>query len=188
MIIIIGRSGSGKTSVANELANNFGYEKLITDTTRPMRSGEKDKVDYNFKTQEEFDKLKYEGYYGESVTYNASFGTCSYGSKKEYYEGDKDNAIIILNPIGFYKIKNNKELDDKHFTSIYLKVPDEDLLLTRLIDRDDDPEEIKRRWLADSEDFKDIEKEVDYIVEVTKGKKIKTLAKEIHKLNNRKKD
>lgn len=188
MVIIIGRSGSGKTSVVNELVKNYGYNQLITDTTRPKRPEEKNGIDYNFKTQEEFDKLKDEDYYAESVTYNASFGKCSYGSQKSYYENPNKNSIIILNPIGFYKIKNNEKLNKDNLTSIYLKVLDDDLLLTRLVNRDDDPEEIKRRWAADSKDFADIEKNVDYIIEIKKGKTIKDIAKEIDKLNNRKKD
>lgn len=188
MIIIIGKSGSGKTSVANELEKSYGYEKLITDTTRPMRNGEKDKVDYNFRTVEEFEELKNNGYYGESMTYNTKFGPFSYGSNKEYYKDYNEKSVIVLNPIGFYEVKNNKDLTNGNFISVYLKVIDENLLLNRLIDRDDDPEEIKRRWKADTIDFDGIENEVDYVVEVVKGKSVKELAKEINELNNRKKD
>lgn len=43
-VILIGKTGAGKTSIAKEL-EKLGYPRLITDTTRPMREGEKDGVD-----------------------------------------------------------------------------------------------------------------------------------------------
>ena len=74
MLILVGKIGSGKTTVVNELVQNFGYEKAVTDTTRPKRPGEIEGVDYHFLTKEEFDKNKENGLYAETVTYNATFG------------------------------------------------------------------------------------------------------------------
>ena len=56
MIELIGKNGSGKTFIANELGNR-GYEKVVGYTTRPMRENEIDKVDYNFITIREFENM-----------------------------------------------------------------------------------------------------------------------------------
>ena len=59
MIILIGPSASGKTEVVKYLVNNYGYTKLVTNTTREKGIGEIDGKDYNFITREDFlSKLK----------------------------------------------------------------------------------------------------------------------------------
>ncbi len=40
MIILLGKTASGKDTILNRLAENYSYKKLITYTTRPMRKGE----------------------------------------------------------------------------------------------------------------------------------------------------
>lgn len=56
MIELIGKNGSGKTYIANELGKR-GYEKIVGYTTRPMRKNETDKVDYNFIDKSEFENM-----------------------------------------------------------------------------------------------------------------------------------
>ena len=58
MIVLIGESGCGKSTVGNYLINNYNYEKIVSYTTRPIRKGEKDNVDYHFITNEKFNELK----------------------------------------------------------------------------------------------------------------------------------
>lgn len=53
MIVLVGKSCSGKDSVAKILCS-MGYSRVATCTTRPMRIGETDGVDYYFITQSEF--------------------------------------------------------------------------------------------------------------------------------------
>jgi Guanylate kinase len=48
VVILQGESATGKSTLQNELVKTSFFEKLITDTTRPPRSGEIDGVDYNF--------------------------------------------------------------------------------------------------------------------------------------------
>ena len=54
MLVIIGPSACGKTQIVNKLISDFGYKKLVTYTTRPMRLNEKQGIDYNFITEEKF--------------------------------------------------------------------------------------------------------------------------------------
>ena len=48
LTVVLGKTCSGKTAVVRELCKKYNYSKIVTYTTRPMRNGEKDGVDYNF--------------------------------------------------------------------------------------------------------------------------------------------
>ena len=63
MIILVGASASGKTEVAKYLIKNYGFEKVVTFTTRVKRPSEIDKIDYNFVTKDQFLKLKDENFF-----------------------------------------------------------------------------------------------------------------------------
>lgn len=56
IIVIVGGSGSGKTTIAHQLETH-GFERLITTTTRSMREGEVNHHDYHFVSKEEFKNL-----------------------------------------------------------------------------------------------------------------------------------
>jgi len=54
LAVVSGPSGVGKTTVVARLLAKPGYARSITATTRPVRAGEKDGVDYVFLTREAF--------------------------------------------------------------------------------------------------------------------------------------
>lgn len=57
VVVIAGPSGSGKNAVIEELLSRFKHcSLLINATTRAIREGEKDGVDYHFLSEEEFKK------------------------------------------------------------------------------------------------------------------------------------
>lgn len=56
VVVIAGPSGSGKNSVITEIVKRYrNCVRLVTATTRMMRPGEQDGVDYHFLSQEKFD-------------------------------------------------------------------------------------------------------------------------------------
>jgi guanylate kinase len=56
VVVIAGPSGSGKNAVINELLKSHPHSsRLVTATTRALRPGEVDGVDYHFFSQERFD-------------------------------------------------------------------------------------------------------------------------------------
>jgi guanylate kinase len=56
VVVIAGPSGSGKNAVINEILKSHPHgSRLVTATTRAMRPGEVDGVDYHFFSQERFD-------------------------------------------------------------------------------------------------------------------------------------
>ena len=63
IFLLMGKSTSGKDTMYRELIKNgeLGLNKVIPYTTRPMRDGEKDGVQYFFKDEQGYLELKNSG-------------------------------------------------------------------------------------------------------------------------------
>lgn len=57
ILTISGPRGVGKTSIMRDLNDGYGIEPIVPYTTRPMRDGEVDGIDYRFTTPGHFDHL-----------------------------------------------------------------------------------------------------------------------------------
>ena len=89
MIVITGPSASGKTATCYYLQENYGIKKVITHTTRQMRAGEKNDVDYHFVSEEEFQKMIENDEFVEYVFYNGNH----YGTSRKEVRIDKCMAV-----------------------------------------------------------------------------------------------
>ena len=63
MVIILGKTCSGKDTIVNKLIDSHGFKKIVTSTTRPMRKGEKQDITYHFLSEEDFKQKINEGYF-----------------------------------------------------------------------------------------------------------------------------
>lgn len=161
MIILVGKTCSGKSTVANILHEKYGYSRIITYTTRPPRDGEQDGVEYHFISLEEFERLKSEEFFFETTSYSVATGeTWYYGTSKESLH---DNAVIVMNPDGLKKAKNLLDPDKYHLKIFYLNIR-EGYQYNRLRQRGDNSDETSRRVEADKKDFADIENYYDYAI------------------------
>lgn len=173
MLILIGKSGSGKDTIAKELQVR-GWNRIVTDTTRKPRSYENDGIDYNFISEDKFSERSSINYYIEMQEYimadgnQVRYGTpnCTCGK----------NDFVILSPRSFREIRDKVES-----FAIYLYANDS-TIKERLGKRGDNHEEVKRRMDADREDFSGIENEVDKIVYNNVGYDIKEIADKIEKI------
>ena len=151
LIVLMGKSCSGKDTIAKELIKNNNFKKIITYTTRPIRDGEKQDETYHFVSEEEFiDKLE-DGFFFEHKSYNSVHGIWYYGTSKESIkqaEESTDKYVIILTPSG---VKEFKEANI-NCNVVYINCP-KDLIASRLIHRGDNAKEAKRRMDADDKDF-----------------------------------
>lgn len=164
MIIIVGKSGSGKDSVVKKLTNFYDYKKIVTWTTRPMRPKEMQDVTYHFTDEDTFEEKIEEGFFAEWKKYKSIEGTWYYGTALLDLTTFNENKIIILTPDGYQEIK---DIIGKDTLTVYLKSKNR-ILKSRLKKRGDNPKEIKRRLRHDKKDFKGIEKEVDVVIENNK--------------------
>jgi guanylate kinase len=171
MLILIGPSASGKTEVAKLLISKHGLKKLVTYTTRPIRTSETDGVDYHFLSAERFFKLKDAGEFVETTCYNGNF----YGSRKCDVCDDK---VVVLEANGLNAFL--KQMPDK-IVSVFLETP-KAIRKQRMIDRGDDPRDIERRLASDDVLFdKSRFERIDFTVENI-GISLEELTGEIAKL------
>ena len=106
MIILLGESGVGKSVIRQVLCKNYGYDKVISCTTRLPRLNEINGKDYYFITKEEFSTKIQNQEFVEYSIYKEDF----YGILKSEFN---KKGIIIMEPLGFYKIKQLLKTDKK---------------------------------------------------------------------------
>ena len=159
MICILGKTASGKNTVANELENKYGFKRIVTYTTRPARWGEVDGVDYHFISRDEFLGKVKRNEFAEWKTYNTVEGEWLYGTAIDDIEGN-DKSILIITPDGYRDIIARLGYKPR---SIYLYANNE-TILKRLQNRGDNREEAMRRVEHDNRDFKDVTLLADKIV------------------------
>lgn len=179
IIVLLGASGSGKSTIENILSDNYGYEKIISYTTRPQRLGETNGKDYHFIDNETFKEALNKKLFAEYDEYSQErfYGTL----KSDYLRGNK---VVVLTPNGLRQLKKNCKDDD-----IFTVYVDASLgtRVKRYIDRCgvnkfnfDDKNEIAARVERDFAMFLGLEKEVDLVVKNNEGADVLDLAKEIY--------
>ena len=158
LIILMGKTASGKDTIQRELADTYGYEQLMSSTDRPMRPGEEYGVEYNFRTSSELDKMIANGKMLECRTYevvNKSGNTdiWRYGLEKPH-DMDIENKkyVTVLPPSAIKSVMENVPADS-NVQLYYLNTPD-DIRKDRCLKRGDFNErEWNRRLVTDSKDF-----------------------------------
>ncbi|MBM4061942.1 MAG: guanylate kinase [Planctomycetes bacterium] len=76
LVVISGPSGAGKTSVCRALKRRPDVEFSVSATTRQLRAGERDGVDYHFLTREDFQRRAAANQFLEWASYNGNlYGT-----------------------------------------------------------------------------------------------------------------
>lgn len=169
MIVLVGESASGKSSIEKYFVNNYGYSKVVSYTTRQPRENEVNGVDYYFVDELEFHNLKEQGFFAETAVYNG----WHYGTAKKDCTNDK---IAVLTPHGLRQVE---KLEDITIISFYINVPRRDRLI-KILQRGDNIEEAYRRSLSDVGQFDGIVDEVDYVIDnVGYTKSIKKMAEEV---------
>ena len=158
-LIILGPSGVGKDTIINMLLNKYPkiFYKLVSFTTRKIREGEKEGIDYFYITKEKFQEKKNKNKLIGIQEYNDNF----YASDKSKLEElmNKGEKIIILN----YNIETaNKVKVELDFNCIAILPPSEDELRNRLKHRGTKPEEMEKRMKNSLKEMKLIN-EANYI-------------------------
>lgn len=158
-IILMGYTGVGKNTVLNIINKISDYKPSVSYTTRPKRDCETDGVEYNFITDEQFERIEfpispryYEVYNGE---------IWKYGTNPNISSGD----VIILDFEGCKSLCNY--LGRENCTVVKINTH-QDIIRERLEERGDEPDEIERRIKDDIKAFKGSEEFADYIIDNNK--------------------
>lgn len=176
MIVLVGESASGKSSIEKRLVEHHGFSKVVSYTTREPRQGEVDGIDYHFIDKSQFRRLKLQGFFAETAVYN----DWNYGTAKKDCTDDK---VAVLTPHGLRQVA---KLDGINVTSFYINVPRRDRLI-KILQRGDNIEEAYRRSLSDVGQFDGITDEVDFVIDnVGYKKSIEEMTNEVLTLLNNK--
>lgn len=160
LYVIIGKTCSGKTVIVEKLKEH-GLKKVVTYTTRPMRKGEVNGIDYHFISEDEFKRKIDELFFMEYKTYQTINGEWYYGTSFESIENtSNEDYAIILTPNGYMDFLNHSSAKHKSFY-IYANNA---TIMKRLKKRKDLNDSPERRLENDNKDFKGLENMVDKIV------------------------
>ena len=141
-VILCGPSCSGKTTIKQNLVAN-GLKPGVSYTTRQMRDGEQEGVDYRFVSKEEFSKLIDAGAFFE---YDDSFDD-HYGTSNEDFE---NCDVFILTPKAIEKLKSTGLISK--CMVVYLTAPIH-VRIVRATERGDSIGKILQRISNDSSAF-----------------------------------
>lgn len=153
MFIIEAPSGTGKTTIIKEILRQDPNLKFsVSVTTRPMREGEQNGVDYYYITNEEYNKLMEEDAFYEYV--DSQYGS-RYGTLKSEVDSFIDVGQDVVFDVDWIGMRQMKEKAPDKVVSIYLLPPSVKEVKRRLINRGTDSNAV-------------IEKRMDLIVEKIK--------------------
>ena len=150
LYIVSAPSGAGKTTLVGALLKKMPDVKAsISHTTRPMRPGEKEGVNYHFVSEEIFLSLVNK----EAFLEHAQVFNHFYGTSKEWVEKTLSEGIDVILEIDWQGAEQIRDLIPES-KSIFILPPSLEALEERLIKRgQDDPTVIKRRLAAAKEEI-----------------------------------
>lgn len=173
ILVLIGRSGSGKTAIAKELVKTYCYRSVRTATTRDRRDGEPEDA-YYFLSKEKFMKRLQNGEFVEYDCYNDNF----YGTLKSELE-QKGKHVVIMTPEGAERMK-------KTFPETFVTLIDVDMKTSvlRAIGREEELtpkklQQISGRGCTDYYLYRN--QPVDYVAKNPEGTSLEALACDIAK-------
>ncbi len=156
---LMGKSSSGKDTMYKKLIEDKELElkTVVGYTTRPMREGEKEGVEYYFIDEMQLNKLDEDGKIIELRAYNTVHGVWKYLTidDGQINIGGSDKYLLIGTLQSYEKVREYFGKDN--LVPLYITV-DDGMRLQRALDREkiqDKPKyaEMCRRFLADEADF-----------------------------------
>ena len=169
IIVISGASGVGKSTILKEvMKTRQDLVFSVSATTRPMRPGEADGVNYHFISRESFLDMVRKGEFLEYDEHHDNLYGTLYSAVKD--ATNKGNVVLDIEPNGAMNVR--RKYPDAIL--IFIMPPSWEALEARLRGRGDTPEEqvqtrlIRARWemdQADKYDYQVINDQVETCVE-----------------------
>ncbi len=163
---IIGKSSSGKDTVYKRLLQDeslvreLNLKKIILYTTRPIREGEREGVEYHFVSCDDMERLRAQGKIIECRSYETVCGTWHYfmanaTANDSEIDLEKNNYLVVGTLESY--LNTRKYFGADNVVCVYIDLDDGERL-TRAIEREKRQKEPKynelcRRFLADANDF-----------------------------------
>lgn len=152
----MGKSASGKDTIYKKIKEQMPELKtIVIYTTRPIREGEQEGVEYYFVDDARLEELQKAGKVIELRAYNTVHGIWKYFTADDG-QFDREDHLIAIGTLESY-VQLRRYFGDEKIVPIYIEVED-GVRLERALAREHrqaEPkyEELCRRFLADAADF-----------------------------------
>jgi guanylate kinase len=161
ILILSGPSGSGKSSIINYLlAENENATLSISTTSRNIRTGEIDGIDYNFVDKTKFKDMIENEKFLEYENVHGNF----YGTELEFVEDALNFGKLLIFDVD---TRGRESISKKYpdlTVTLFVTTPSKDILEERLRKRGTETEEqIQKRLQNASKEMKDLNK-FDFLV------------------------
>lgn len=162
LVVISAPSGCGKDTIVNKIVNSDPeqYHISVSQTTRPMRSGEAEGINYYFVSREVFEENIASGEILEYTLYNNNYYGTPVSEVKANLQKGK-TVFLIIEVEGGENIK--KIFPDA--CKIFVIPPSFEILEKRLRNRGTDSEDAIQKRLLTAKNEIERANEYDYIVE-----------------------
>lgn len=158
IVCLMGKSSSGKDTIYKRLLEQdyIKLQEIVTYTTRPIRAGETDGVEYYFTDEAGYQQFNQNGSVIESRVYNTCNGDWRYFTVADERVDLSARSYIMITTLESY-LKVREFYGKDQVLPIMIEL-DDGTRLQRALDREkvqDAPkyEELCRRFLADAKDF-----------------------------------
>lgn len=155
---IMGKSSSGKDTIYKKLLEEkeFDFKTLVPYTTRPMRSQEKNGVDYFFTDEAGLEQIRQEGRLIELRSYHTVLGVWNYFTVDDGQLDLANYNYLMVGTLQSWQAMR-RYFGDESLVPVLIEL-DDGVRLQRALDREkaqDEPKyaEMCRRFLADEADF-----------------------------------
>lgn len=155
---LLGKSATGKDTLYKEILKRRPKLRTVTMyTTRPIREGETDGVEYFFIGREELERQLASGKVIESRTYQTIAGPWTYYTVDDgQFNVADDESCLMIGTLESYE-KMCTYFESGKMVPVYIEVPD-GIRLLRAVKREENQKkpnyrEVCRRYLADEKDF-----------------------------------
>ena len=153
---LMGKSASGKDTIYKKVKEQLPELKtIVIYTTRPIREGEQDGVEYFFVDDDRLQELQEAGKVIELREYNTVHGIWKYFTADDG-QFDREDHLIAIGTLESY-VQLRKYFGDEKLIPVYIEVEDglrlERALSRERMQREPKYEELCRRFLADAADF-----------------------------------
>jgi len=155
---LMGKSSSGKDTIFKALLSDgeLSLKQIVPYTTRPIREGEQNGVEYFFTDEAGVQAMQEQNRIIELRVYHTCHGDWKYfTAADDQINLEKADYLVIGTPEAFLKVRDY--FGKEQVQPVYIEL-DDGVRLQRALDREkaqDQPkyEEMCRRYLADAADF-----------------------------------
>ncbi len=154
---LMGKSSSGKDTLYKEILERCpALKTVVLYTTRPIREGERNGVEYYFVTPDELAAYDREGKVIEQRTYPTMYGGWTYATVDDGQVDLAAGDYLIIGTLESYQ-KLQAYYGEENVVPLFLEVEDGERLARALARERQQTQpkydEMCRRFLADQEDF-----------------------------------